>query len=190
MSKDRAPLEQFDGPYKARGADPTDAVILPGLASTTDGPTPRERLIVAMRDSGLTYRQMANALGIGSANGLRVDVARARKKLKAVSYAFDAAVARIDSEIFPLAVERLAGMVNAGVPEAVFRTLAGRAGGLQPPRADAAPPPLMQTTLNVQFSLPPGIDVASRPTIALGSVVGAPRALLAAPVMETPNATV
>ena len=185
-----APLDQFDGPYKPRGVDDTSGLVVPGLETATSGPTPRERLIVAMRDSGLSYRQMANALGITSATGLRVDVSRARKKLTAISYAFDAAVARIDSEIFPLAVERLAGMVQAGVPEAVFRTLSGRPGGLQPPRSETTPPPLMQTTLNVQFSLPPGIDVATRPTIAIGSVVGAPRALLSAPIMETPHAPV
>jgi len=182
-------MVQFDGPYKARGAEATDFAV-PGLERATSGPTPRDRLIVAMRDAGLSYRQMANALGIGSATGLRVDVARARKKLQAISYAFDAAVARIDSEIFPLAVERLAGMVHAGVPEAVFRTVSGRPGGLQPPRSEAPPQTHLSTTLNVQFTLPPGTPQGAMPTVAMGAIVGVPRALLTAPIRETSDATV
>lgn len=186
MGKDRAPLEQFDGPFKGRGAEATDFAV-PGLETQAQGPTPRERLIVAMRDTGMSYRQMAAALGVSSAAGLRVDVARARKKLTAVGKVFQVACDRLDQEIFPLAVERLAGMVHAGVPEAVFRTLEGRAGGLQAKRMDAAPPPANAPTLNVTFSMPPGVLPGQMPVVALGSVVGTPRQLPDVAVQAEPE---
>lgn len=166
--------DQFDGPYTPRPNDATDYVV-PGLETNGTGPSARDRLLVALRDSGMSYRQMATALGLSSADGLRVSVSKARKKLKAVALTYQTACDRLDQEIVPLAVERLAGMVQAGVPEAVFRTLDGRGIFRQHRSGDAQAPPSLPN-LSITFQ-----TVANSPTIAAGAIVGAPRPALNAP---------
>jgi hypothetical protein len=183
-----SPTDQFDGPYKPRGADPTAAITLPGLETPSEGLSARDRLLVALRDQGMTYRQMAQALSLASPGGLRVDVARARKKLQAFGNLFQIACDRMDQELVPLAVERMYGMVNAGVPEAVFRTLAGR-GVLKDHRTDdrQGAPPGTLPALNVIFT-----QVVQTPTVAVGAILGTPRLPIgvssAPPIDVTPAA--
>jgi hypothetical protein len=166
--------DQFDGPYTPRPNDATDYVV-PGFETNEQGPSARDRLLVALRDSGMSYRQMANALGLTSADGLRVSVSKARRKLKAVGFLYQTACDRLDQEIVPLAVERLAGMVQAGVPEAVFRTLDGR-GIFRQHRTGNEAPPSANTNLTISFQ-----TVSNSPTVAAGSIVGAPRPMLGVP---------
>lgn len=150
---------------------------LPGLETPSEGPSARDRLLVALRDQGMSYRQMAQALSLGSPAGLRVDVSRARKKLQAVSVMYQVACDRMDQELVPLAVEQMAEMLRRGAPEAVFRTLAGR-GVLKDHRADdgRGSAPVAVPTLNVTFT-----QVSQTPTVAAGAILGTPRPALPAP---------
>jgi hypothetical protein len=170
MAQERGPV----GPYDAR-FDSTRDLVVPGFETPTDGPSARDRLLVALRDSGLSYRAMAQSLNLTSPSGLRVSVARARKKLRAVGVQFQIACDRMDQEIVPLAVERMAGMVQAGVPEAVFRTLSGR-GVLRDHRDSGQQAPAAMPQLQVVFQ-----QVSNSPTIAVGAIVGAPQAPLTLP---------
>ena len=119
----------------------------------------------------MTYRQMAQAMGLTSAKGLRVDTSRARQKIRLMGFAYQAAKARLDEEVFPVAVERLAGMVKMGVPEAVFRVLEGRPGGLAGRKMEGGVDG-RTTVPNLAITF---TQVGSSPTVAMGAIVGAPR---------------
>lgn len=159
-----------DGAFTARGVEGSGLEEVPGI-DPAGVCSARERLIVSLHESGMGYREMAQSLGLLSVDGLRVTVARAKKKLRVSGKAYQVSCDRMDQELVPLAVERMKGMVQAGVPEAVFRTLEGR--GVLHPRGGGGGIGVGGTpTLSISFTQ---VGAGGTTVAAMGGIVGAPR---------------
>ena len=133
--------------------------------------TARERLVVSLVESGMGYREVAQSLGLTSVSGLRTSVCKARRKLRVAEKVYQVSCDRMDQELVPMAVDGMLKMVEAGVPEAIYRTLEGR--GVLRPRGGTGTEGAGHggtPTLNISFT-----QVAGTPTVAVGGIVGSPR---------------
>lgn len=161
-----------DGPYMTRGAE--DATEGPPGFVEAGQVTARERLLVSLVDSGMSGRDVASVLGLASARSVKTMVRRARRKLEAHARNYALTCDFLDQTVVPLAGLRLHGMVQAGVPEAVFKTLSGR-GVLRDHKmldgGGEAKGGVPQLTVVFQ-------QTVNAPTVAAGAIVGAPRPAL------------
>jgi transposase len=164
------------------------AAVLPPAPPTTKknkggrpSKLPRQlAAIIALRTEGQSDTQIAERLNL-SVSTVRGILAKARKQL-----GFSDLIDRVEHRAVPTAVDNLIEGLDRGDKDYTLATLKG-VGVFRNHSAvkNEGAPTENKNVLVVKIEMPAGVQPGELPTVAVGNIVGTPRALkVAAPVVE------